>query len=249
MLNTQASSGSSKKPIREQLISLVQVQEVDLKIDRLNAEKNALPAQLKVLDQSIAQFKKTADAKTAEIAEFEKTARQTKAAMELNQDRMDRAAKKLENVGNSQEFQAATKEIEQLKKASVQLETQATKIAADIEAIKKGVESITAQMATVQTERDAKAAELASLEGKLSTDLNALVGERSSFLGGVEVTVLSRYDRIRGARAGVGIAAAVTGRCTACNLVVPPQMFNELQKGLEIHNCPSCQRLLYVPKS
>lgn len=238
---------NTKKPLKEQLLALAQTQEVDLKIDRLNAQKAALPAQLQTLDQSLAQHKKSMDLKAKEMEELEKTQRQTHAALELNQDRMERASKKLENVHNSQEFQAASKEIEQLKKLNVTLEAQQAKVLQGVEAIKKAVGEFTAQMEKIQSERDGKSSELAGEEGKLNTDLNALLAERKTFSNGVETSLLNRYDRVRGARAGIGIAAAAGGRCTACNMVVPPQMFNELQRGTELHSCPNCSRILYPP--
>ena len=46
--------------------------------------------------------------------EVEKVQRQTQAALDLNKDRLARANTKLESVQNSQEFQAANKEIDQL---------------------------------------------------------------------------------------------------------------------------------------
>ena len=69
------------------------------------------------------------------------------------------------------------------------------------------------------------------------------------FTQGVEVRLLNQYERIRGARAGLGITAAVGGRCRACNMMVPPQLFNELQRGSALHSCPSCNRILYAMSS
>lgn len=241
----------SKKSLslKEQLLALAQVQEVDLKIDQLNNRKKALPAHLKALDQNVAQLEATLNAKTAELGEIEKKQKQSKAAIELNQDRMGRSSKKLEGVQNSQEFQAASKEIEQLKKMNADLESQQVKFTQDVEAIQKTVADLNQQIEKVKSERQSKVQEVEGETGKLDKDLGELTIHRNSFAVDIQPQVLSRYDRVRGARAGVGVAAAIAGRCTVCNLMVPPQMFNELQKALEVMHCPSCHRLLYVPNS
>lgn len=243
---TQNPAGGHKS-LQEQLLILAMVQELDLKIDQLNAQKNALPENLKALDLSLAQLQKNLVLKANELAEIQKSQRQTQAAVELNQDRMARATKKLEAVGNSQEFQAATKEIEQLKKLNLTFETQNAKHLSDTEANQKSTADLKAQLEKIQSERDVKAGELEGVCGKLDADLASLLTERKGFTQNIEITVVSRYDRIRAGRAGVGIAAAVAGRCTVCNLMVPPQMFNELKKTREAVNCPSCHRLLYTP--
>ena len=242
-----AANPSGLKALKEQLFVLAHVQEVDLKIDQLNLKKAALPANLKALDGQLEQLKKNIVLKTVELGEIEKNQRQMKAAMELNQDRMDRAAKKLDNVNNGQEFQAATKEIEQLKKLNGTLEAQQTKLAADTETVKKAAADIQAKADVLQTERDTKASELSGEEGRLDTDLKELLVQRKGYTTQIDAPAMARYDRIRGARGGMGLAAAVSGRCTGCNMMIMPQMYNELQKGRELHSCPTCHRVLYIP--
>ena len=243
----QPGSASAGKPLKEQLVVLSQVQELDLKIDQLKARKAALPENLKTLDTQLEGLKKSLALKTHELGEIEKNQRQTKAAMELNADRMERASKKLDNVANGGEFTAANKEIDQLKKLNTTLEAQQTKMNADTENVKKLAAAFQEQADKVQSERDVKAGELSGEEGKLDTDLADLNNQRMGFTSLISREPMARYDRIRGARAGVGLAAAVSGRCTACNMMIMPQMYNELQKGHELHSCPSCSRVLYIP--
>ena len=46
-------------------------------------------------------------------------------------------------------------------------------------------------------------------------------------------------------RAGVAVALAKVGTCQGCRMRLPPQLYNEIQKHLQIHFCPNCQRILY----
>lgn len=41
------------------------------------------------------------------------------------------------------------------------------------------------------------------------------------------------------------MAEAVDGRCTACNIAMRLQFFQDLKKGDQILACESCQRILY----
>jgi hypothetical protein len=56
---------------------------------------------------------------------------------------------------------------------------------------------------------------------------------------------LQKYERARKSRKGVGVAEVVDGRCTACNMLLRLQYFQDLKKDDQLLSCESCQRLLY----
>ncbi|MBY0471070.1 hypothetical protein K2X30_07885 [bacterium] len=240
---------SQPLPFREQTKALEHLQELDLKIDSLQKRKAALPVSLKAAEDALAKVSALLQVKENAITEIEKTKRQTQAALDLNNDRLARAKGKLEGVHNSQEFQAANKEIDQLQKMNTGLEEQMKKFDADVVAIKKDSEALVAQVEKAKSERDAIAAQVGTEGGKLETDISALTGERKQFTDQVDKRILSQYDRIRTARAGLGFVVTVAGRCMGCNMMLPPQLYNEIQKGTGPHNCPSCHRILSIPSS
>ena len=45
--------------------------------------------------------------------------------------------------------------------------------------------------------------------------------------------------------AGIAVAEVVDGRCTACQIVLRLQYFQDLKRGESILSCESCQRILY----
>lgn len=236
-------------PLRDQLKALEHLQELDLRIDQIKKNRSALPSQLRALDDQLKKVKAQLDVKSNAVAELEKTQRQTKAALELNQDRLTRSSARLEGVQNSQEFQAINKEIDQLKKMNVTLEDQSKKSNQEIETISKDLADIQTNYDKVKGERDSQAGVLSGQEAQFQKDLSSLDSERKQYTVKVDVRTLSVYERVRGARAGIGIVPAIGGRCKGCNMMVPPQLFNEVQKCLQVHACPSCNRILFVPVS
>jgi predicted nucleic acid-binding Zn-ribbon protein len=237
---------SQPLPLRDQLKALENLQEIDIKIDALKKEKSSFPAAMKSLDDGISKLKTSTDLKSKVIADIEKSKNQTSAALDLNRDRLARANSKLEAVQNSHEFQAASKEIEQLKKLSNTLEEQSKKSTSDIESLTKEFGEMNTNFQKVSAEREAQMAMLSTSSQKLDKEINALVSARAQFVPKVEPRLLSQYDRVRAARAGWGIVPAVGGRCKGCNMMVPPQLFIEIQRGNQLHQCPSCNRILFV---
>ena len=234
-------------PLVVQLKNLEHLQELDLKIDSIKKDQSSLPSGLKSMDDSLSKLRHKLELKKNQASETDKIHRQARAALELNQDRLTRSNSKLEGVQNSQEFQAASKEIEQLKKLNLTLEEQDKKALADLEVFQKEVQIITAEFDKIQGERNDKAGVVSGKENQLKTDIFGLLSEREKFSCNVEPRILAQYDRVRGARGGLGIVPALGGRCKGCNMMVPPQLYNEVVRGSTLHACPSCHRILFVP--
>ena len=230
----------------EQLKNLAHLQEVDLKIDSIKKNQESLPTGLKAADESMKKIQTLLSTKKNVDAELEKSMKQIQAAWDLNQDRFTRSQSKLEAVQTSQEFQAVNKEIDQLKKLNLSLDEQRKKLSTEREVMIQELAQLEEQLKKLNQERDAQSQVLNGQNRQLRGDLDTLMSERTQFIQGVEGRLLSQYDRIRVARGGIGIVAAFGGRCKGCNMMVPPQLFNELQRGSALHCCPSCSRILYV---
>ncbi len=231
----------------EQLKNLEYLQDLDLKIDALKKDKGSLPGNLRVVDESLHKLRTTVDSKKNLLSEVEKIQRQTQAALDLNQDRLTRSSSKLESVQTSQEFQAVNKEIDQLKKLNASLEEQNKKSGQEIDSIGKEMSTLQEQSKTVQLDRDAQAEVLFGQENQFKSEIDFLLSERAKYSTHVESRILGQYEKVRGARNGVGIVPALGGRCKGCNMMVPPQLYNEIQRGSILHSCPSCHRILFIP--
>lgn len=236
-------------PLKEQLIALSHLQEVDLKITNAEKKKADFPNQLKIIGAKLTQAKAAHDKKFAEISEHEKALRQVNAALELNQDRSQRAGEKTTSVQNQTEYAAVNREVEQLKRQETSLGEQKSKISADIDLGQKALAQLGEQLQTIQAEYDRMNQDLGSAAKSIDDEIAILDKDREQFTHKVDRGTLSQYDRVRKARGGQGLAPAVNGRCTACNMMLPPQMFNQIQKSLEVHSCPSCNRLLFSPNA
>ena len=54
-----------------------------------------------------------------------------------------------------------------------------------------------------------------------------------------------RYDQVRARRMGMGLSPVAAGSCTGCNIRLPPQLYNILQRCDSIEECPSCKRIIF----
>jgi len=75
--------------------------------------------------------------------------------------------------------------------------------------------------------------------------LDQINQERAQIVARVHPNVYRQYERIRKGRRGVAIAEAVDGRCSACQIALRLQFYQDLKKGDEVMYCESCARILY----
>jgi hypothetical protein len=61
---------------------------------------------------------------------------------------------------------------------------------------------------------------------------------------GVDADLLRHYERVSKFR-GTGISEVRDQKCTACQVMLRPQTYNEVRSGQQTIVCDSCQRILY----
>jgi predicted nucleic acid-binding Zn-ribbon protein len=61
----------------------------------------------------------------------------------------------------------------------------------------------------------------------------------------VDPSILNIYDRLKTRLGGQALASVENATCSACNMNIPPQMYNELQRMDSLKFCPNCDRLIY----
>jgi uncharacterized protein len=108
------------------------------------------------------------------------------------------------------------------------------------------------RIAELQELGEKRRAELAASEKEIAAqveDLKISISkqrvDRDLMARNIDATLLQRYETIFSRRGGLAVAEARGGTCQGCRMRLPPQLYNELQKHLQIHYCPNCRRILY----
>ncbi|MBI3544416.1 MAG: hypothetical protein HY075_14185 [Deltaproteobacteria bacterium] len=230
--------------MQEVLRKLEQVQEIDLQINAILAKKAEFPKRLAEYEASIKASTAKFEEKKKVVDELEKNKRQQLGALELNEERAKRSQEKSEQIKTNQEFQAIQKELESLKKNSATIQDNANKVGEELAKQQKELGAIEAVLTEAKTKLDSESNKIASESGGLENELKRLQGLRVSAADGIDKRYLAAYEKTRLNRSGLGLANATGGSCKGCNMRIPPQIYNELQRGTELFTCPSCRRIL-----
>jgi predicted nucleic acid-binding Zn-ribbon protein len=88
--------------------------------------------------------------------------------------------------------------------------------------------------------------ELASQKGKLEGELAGLEERRRQQSGVIGAQVLVLYDNLWERRQGRAVVKVERGMCGGCRISLPMTVLQKARSGLDVVQCVSCERILYV---
>lgn len=88
--------------------------------------------------------------------------------------------------------------------------------------------------------------ELASEKERLEGELAGLEERRGRQSSLVEAKVLALYDNLWQRRQGKAVVKVERGMCGGCRISLPMTVLQKARSGLDVVQCVSCERILYV---
>jgi predicted nucleic acid-binding Zn-ribbon protein len=233
--------------LKDQLKLLEELQRHDARIQELEGARKAIPAKLEAMKGDLEKVEAMLARERAELAETEKWRRDKEGEMKSEEAQLSKAKAKLGQVKTSKEYMATQREVETNRKMAAETEGMLLEVMQASEAA-KGKISVHEQ--DVEKLRQVVAKEEVEAQEKLSRidgEIAAARGGREAAAKAVRPDVLKKYGAIR-MRRGLAVVPVHNGTCRGCNMNIPPQLFNTLQRGSSIELCPNCNRIIYWDK-
>jgi predicted nucleic acid-binding Zn-ribbon protein len=152
-------------------------------------------------------------------------------------------------VRNDKELQALSHEVDSLKDGNQRVEGELLVMMEGAGPRLTKIKELSETLAQSRTELAAGEKEIAGQVEELKAEVAKQRRERDKVVKEIEPALVARYDIIFARRAGVAVAVARSGTCQGCMRRLPPQLYNEIQKHLQVHFCPACQRILYYEEA
>jgi uncharacterized protein len=231
--------------LREEITRLMDLQVIDRQVQELELSLTSIAGRVDQIRDETHKNQTELD----RLAEQDKeiTAARKKAERELAEGevRIRNKRMRLTLVRNDKELQALTHEIESLKETNQRLETELLTSMEGADVRTARIKELTEAIAKGKVDLTAAEKEIAAQVEELKGNIGKHRKAREKVAEKIDAGLLSRYQMIFSRRAGVAVAKATGGTCQGCRMRLPPQLYNEIQKHLQIHFCPNCQRVLY----
>lgn len=243
--NTQAAKAIAAVS-REQLESLVHLQEMDNNMAKIHLELSELPVKLAAIELLLAESRGAVEEKKAEREALLKDYRGYEADFEANQARIVKREVQLREVKTNKEYQLVIREIKEIKEKGSAIEDMSLKCLDEIDVCNEAVAEREKVCLSVQSEVEFKKATMNRHAEMLREKLDETGKKGEKVRAGLDENLLVQYDIIRKRAGGIAIVGVRDAVCQGCHLNIPPQMYNELHKKDTVQICPHCYRLIYV---
>jgi predicted nucleic acid-binding Zn-ribbon protein len=226
------------------LFSLIELQEIDLKLDKVEEERGDLPSIVDTLYNSIEQKERLLGEQKDEIHNLK--LEQKNCDLELNsyKEQLKKYENQLYQVKTNKEYDAISNETENVKKKIQEYENKVFDIEEAIENFVLSNEAIEKELFKLKKEYEESNTELQEKISSSSEEENILRQERKIVEQKLSTQQIQAYERIRRANKGVAVAYVNGGVCSGCFAFVPPQKIVEIRNMKKLYYCESCGRIL-----
>lgn len=230
--------------------SLKNVQDKDLRMARLEAQINAVPAEKENAKATLAEAETAIHDAKESLQGVEVAIKRLEVEVDsIEAKRRDFESKSL-MIKDNDDYRAAMHQIETCKQQVSQLEDQELALMEQLETAKSRFAAEKKRFAAVEKRTHQHLEDLDRRLAACQAQMQKLEAERDELLEDVPRDVVAMYKRLLASRrhAGrdpIGFAPIEDSSCSCCHMNIPPQIRVNAMKGQKV-NCPQCSVLLYV---
>jgi hypothetical protein len=231
---------------KEQIVSLVNLQQIEIETNSVKTKISNVDQRLEKLDDSLRDFKQVIEKQEFVINELNQKYRDYETDVRMNLDAIKKSEAKLSSVKTNKEYQAFLKEIDDIKVKNSKLEDDMIEFLDRIEEAENTLNTKKAEYSELQTRlnNEKETIQKETEEGKRRLEI--LDAQLKTVAAGIDAGLLATYNQVKALQSNaIGIVAVTDAVCQGCNMNIPPQMYNELQRGDSLKRCPICDRIIY----
>ncbi len=232
--------------LKTQLSNLIKLQELDSQIYVLRAEKSSTPEELKILETLF-------EAKKAHLAELEKellSLQKQRKDKELELATKEESGKKLQGqlyaLKTNKEYQTMLQQIQGARADASVIEDKVLELFDKSDGVKKEAEKEKLKLKEEEGVFLAGKQKINDRVKEIDDRLSALETQRKQAIPGIDLKILTQYERILDSRDGLAIVIVKGNSCGGCNMFVPAQVINLIKMYEHIITCEMCNRILYI---
>lgn len=228
-------------------LGLLRLQQVDSRIDHLEAELGQIASDL--ADNALAAAARQAlEAAQDEQKQAEDGRLRAEREASALRSKLQQAEASLYGgtVRNPKELQDLQADVASLRKHLGTLDADEILWMEKLEAADAQYRSASANSNEVLLELEAEHTLLRQRQLELLRTRESLISEREATASAVKGAWRETYDGLRRTRRGVAVAAVEEGACAACGTALTAALRQNVRHAVDLNFCPSCGRILYA---
>jgi hypothetical protein len=224
---------------------VIRLQEIDNRLADLAREIATLPKHIAEIEKRLSSHERKLDADHAALSANQKERKKCEGDIQVQDQKISKLKDQMLLAKTNEHYRAFQSEIDFCQNEIRKAEDRILELMGESEPLDKNVKAAEAALKIEKADVEAEkqiARERTAVDRRASQELET---ERAAIAAQANRAALDRYERVRKARKGIGVAEVIEGRCSACNLTLRLQLFQELKRDDQIMACENCQRILY----
>jgi uncharacterized protein len=227
------------------LQSLIELQQIDSQMAALRAEVAGLPKHVAEIEKKLAGSKAKVDSAVAAAKADEAAKRKHESDIQDQQQKISKYRDQSLNVKTNDEYRALMHEIKFAEDKIAASEDKILEIMVAADTRKESLKKAEAELKADTAENDREKEEARQRTAVDEAVLAELTAKRNALRTGVSENALRHYDHVIKVR-GTALAPVYDNeQCGACNVVLRPQVFQEVMTNEKFMTCDYCRRILY----
>lgn len=232
-------------PMTADLKLVSKLQTLDLKIGGLQREVATLPKHIALIEKTLDGHVRRLEADRAALSANQKERKRLEEDIKVQQQKVSKLRDQMLEAKTNEQYRAFQNEIEFCEKEVRKSEDRTLDLMGESEPLEKNVKTAEAALTEEKRQVDAEKATAREATAKDQEQLDVLKAERQKIVAQLTPELHKDYERIRKKWRGTVIAEILEGRCSACQIVLRPQFFQDLKRGEELMFCESCGRIVF----
>ena len=225
------------------LQNLLSLQQADREIARLRQEIAALPRKVAVIEEKLAGSRAQLENAKAAIKAGEAAKRKHEADIQALQQKISKYRDQSLEVKTNEQYKALLHEIGFAEQGIREAEDKILETMLGAEEQERLVKVAERELKEETAEIEKEKAEVRSRTEQDERELAEWNRQRDGWRSQIDSSTLDHYDRVVRHR-GTGVAEIHADKCTACNVLLRPQVLNDLKTNSQIITCSNCSRIL-----
>ena len=224
--------------------NLLQLQDADKAIRRLQDEIAELPKRVAAIEHKLANTKLQLEEAQAAVKSDEAARRKYETAITDLRGKISKYRDQSLAVKTNEQYKALLQEIQFAEKEIAENEDKILELMVNADTRDKEVKAAQGELKAETAEIEKEKEEARHRTAEDQKQLTEWRARRDQMRAGVNEDLLRHYERVSKFR-GSGISEVSDHKCMACQVMLRPQTYNEVRTGQQTVVCDSCQRILY----
>ena len=150
------------------------------------------------------------------------------------------------SVRNPKELQSLQEELEMQRRRQRAIEDQQLAVMEEREVSAARLTAACAALQTEEVEWRQGQQDLTGREAALVEQRARLLAQREVRAARLDAPTLALYERLRRTKRGLAVVKVERGACRGCRITLPTTLQQRARSGLQVVQCPSCERILFA---